>query len=151
MKVAEVAVRPPVTIQPDETIADAARLMASAGVGALVVTEKDRPVGIVTDRDLVVRAIAKNVPSDGRVDSVMSMNVIAVEGSSDIRDAIRAFSHHAVRRLPVIGAGRVEGMLTFDDVVVALSQQFAEVTRGVTAQLLFPHGNDEPALPVLTR
>ena len=149
MNVAELAVRPPVTIQPDETIATAARLMASAGVGALVVTEKDRPVGIVTDRDLIVRAIAKSIPTDGRVDSVMSMNVIAVEGSSDVRDAMRAFSHHAVRRLPVIHEGRVHGMLTFDDVVVALSQQFAEVTRGVTAQLMFPHGHDDPDLPAL--
>lgn len=147
MRVADVVIRPPVTIRCDETIASAAKLMATAGVGAVVVTDNDRPVGIVTDRDLVVRAVAKNTPTDGRVDSVMSMNLIAIEGSSDIRDAIRAFSHHAVRRLPVVNSGRVEGMLTFDDVVVALSLQFSEVTRGVTAQMMFPHGQDEPAVP----
>jgi signal-transduction protein with cAMP-binding, CBS, and nucleotidyltransferase domain len=148
MNVADVALRPPVTIRPEATIAEAARLMASAGVGALVVIETEHPVGIVTDRDLVIRALAKHVPDDGRIDSVMSTNVVAVEGSSDIREAMRAFSHHAVRRLPVITAGRVMGMLTVDDVVVALSQQFSEVTRGVTAQLLFPHGLDEPEPPV---
>jgi CBS domain-containing protein len=148
MNVADVVLRPPVTIRPEATIGEAARLMASAGVGALVIAESEHPLGIVTDRDLVIRALANHVPDDGRIDSVMSTNVVAVEGSSDIRDAMLAFSHHAVRRLPVMTSGLIVGMLTFDDVVVALSQQFSEVTRGVTAQLLFPHGLDEPATPV---
>jgi signal-transduction protein with cAMP-binding, CBS, and nucleotidyltransferase domain len=147
MKVEDIVFRPPVTVPPDTTVEAAANAMARAGVGAIIVVEQEHPVGIVTDRDLVVRVLAKHLPSDARIDSVMSMNVIAMEASSDVRDAVRAFGHHAVRRLPVVKAGRVVGMLTFDDLVVHLAQEFGEVTKGVTAQLMFPHAFDEPAAP----
>lgn len=149
MKVEEMALRAPVTAPPETTIHHAAQLMARQAVGALIITEGERLLGIVTDRDLIVRAIAKNLPLDTRVDDVMSMNVIALDAGADIRDALRAFGHHAVRRLPVVAEGRVSGMLALDDLVVALAGQFAEVTQGLTAQLLFPHAFDEATPPAV--
>jgi signal-transduction protein with cAMP-binding, CBS, and nucleotidyltransferase domain len=150
MKVADLSARPAVTVAPEATITQAATLMFRAGVGCLVVVEHDQLVGIVTDRDLVVRAVAQGVPSDTRIDFVMSTNVIAVDRHADIRDAIASFHHHAVRRMPVVDGDQVVGLVSLDDMIVALSKVFADVTHGMTAQMVFPHGNDEPAVPALS-
>ena len=102
MRIEELTVRPPVTASPATTIQQAAALMARDAVGTLVITEGERVVGIVTDRDVVVRAVAKNLPLDSRIDGVMSMNVIALDAGTDVRDALHAFGQHAVRRLPIV-------------------------------------------------
>jgi CBS domain-containing protein len=80
---------------------------------------------------------------------VMSMNVIAVDRHADIRDAIALFHHHAVRRMPVVDGDQVVGLISLDDMMVALSKVFADVTHGLTAQLVFPHGNDEADVPAI--
>jgi predicted transcriptional regulator len=85
-----------------------------------------------------------------RIDSVMSTNVMAVDRHADIRDAIAAFHHHAVRRMPVVDGDQVVGLVSLDDLIVSLSKVFADVTHGLTAQLVFPHGNDEPPVPALS-
>jgi CBS domain-containing protein len=150
MKVADLSARPAVTVAPDATVAQAATLMSRAGVGCLVVVDADRLVGIVTDRDLVCRVLAHGVATDVRIDSVMSTNVMAVDRHADIRDAIAAFHHHAVRRMPVVDGDQVVGLVSLDDLIVSLSKVFADVTHGLTAQLVFPHGNDEPPVPALS-
>jgi signal-transduction protein with cAMP-binding, CBS, and nucleotidyltransferase domain len=149
MKVADLSARPAVTIQPSSTVAQTAALMSRVGVGSVVVVDGDQLVGIVTDRDLVVRSLAKHLPADARIDSVMSMNVIAVDRHADIRDAIALFHHHAVRRMPVVDGDQVVGLISLDDMMVALSKVYADVTHGLTAQLVFPHGNDEADVPAI--
>lgn len=149
MKIEDITMRPPVTASPATTVSEAARLMAAHAVGSLVIAEGEQLVGIVTDRDLVLRVLARNLPSDTRVDDVMSMNVIALDAGADVRDALRAFSLHAVRRLPIVDHGRVTGLLSLDDLVVVLSNQLGEVTQGLAAQLLFPHAFDEPSPPTI--
>ena len=94
-----------------------------------------------------MRALARYLPLDTRVDSIMSMNVIALDAGADVRDAMRAFSLHAVRRLPIVDHGKVTGLLALDDVIVVLSKQFGDVTQGLAAQLLFPHAFDEASPP----
>jgi CBS domain-containing protein len=135
----------PVTVAPDRTIADVAALMDRAVVGGVVVVDDDRLVGIVTDRDLVVRALARRAPADARVDSVMSTDVITLDASADVRDAIRIFSSHAIRRLPLVDGGRMVGMITVDDLVVDAASDLAELVRPLTGQLIF--GHPEPAVP----
>lgn len=149
MKVADLSARPAVTVAPEATVAESAALMARTGVGCLVVVDHDRLVGIVTDRDLVVRGLAKHVPADSRVDSLMTTHVVAVDRHADIRDAIASFHHHAVRRMPVVDGDQVVGLVSLDDLIVTLSKVFGDVTHGLTAQLVFPHGSDEAPLPVL--
>ncbi len=149
MKVRVFLLRSAVTIECDATLAVAARTMANDGVGTLVVTDHGRLTGVVTDRDLVIRAIARSLAMDARIDSIMSMNVVAIDVDSDIRDAQRAFSHHAVRRLPVLDGEAVVGLLSIDDMMVTLSEELSEVTRGITAQLMFPHAADPVAPPAV--
>jgi CBS domain-containing protein len=139
MQVKDAIRKPPVTIDAADTVARAAKQMDEAAVGALVVVDDDRPVGIVTDRDLVVRAIARGYSLDSRIDSVMSMGVVAIDADADIRHAIELFSQHAIRRLPVVDGGRMCGMITLDDLVVDLTQDLERATKPLAAQVLFGH------------
>lgn len=147
MKIEEMALRPVVVLPPDATLADTAETMADQGVGSVVVVDdRDRIVGIVTDRDVVVHGIARGVPLDGRIDAIMSLDVVSVDGSTDVRDVVRLFGRHSFRRLPVTSHGRVAGMVSLDDLIVAFAEEFAEITRGVAGQLMFPRAG-EPAGP----
>jgi len=82
--------RPGISIEADQTIRQAARLMEQTGVGALAVVDGGQLVGIVTDRDLVQRAVAPGLDLGGRVDAVMSMPVDSIEAGDDLHDAVRA-------------------------------------------------------------
>jgi CBS domain-containing protein len=149
MNVSDIALRPAVTELPGASIADVAATMARQGVGCVVIVEHGRLLGIVTDRDLVVRGVARALPLDSRIDAVMSMDVIAIDRDADIRSAIASFGHHAVRRMPVVDGHRVVGLVSLDDLVVSLAGAFDACARGLTAQLLFPHASDEAPTPVV--
>ena len=143
MRAIEAMRKPPVTIGAGESIAEAARRMDDQVVGALVVLEGDRPVGIVTDRDITVRAVAHDLPTDARVDAVMSRGVIALPADAEMRDALPLFHSHAIRRLPLVESGRMVGMLTTDDLLIDLVADLAEIVRPITGQVVF--GYSEPS------
>lgn len=147
MKVKEFLQRSPVIIEPGETIDRAARTMAREGVGILMVADAGRLIGVVTDRDLVVRAMGERLPTDARVDSVMSMDVVSVAADSDARDVVRTFSRHGVRRLPVLDGTEIVGLVSVDQMLVVLAEEFGEAIKGVTAQLMFPHAGDPTPVP----
>jgi CBS domain-containing protein len=137
----------PETIEAGDTITRAAQRMDEAAVGALVVIDEDRPVGIVTDRDLVVRAKARGYPRDSRVDSVMTTGLVGIDADEDLRQAIQLFSHHAIRRLPVVEGDEIRGMITLDDVVIDLAHDLEEATKPLAAQVLFGHPEAKPPVP----
>ena len=147
MRAREAIRKPPETIEADETIARAAHQMDEAAVGALVVIDDGRPVGIVTDRDLVVRAMARRYPLDSRVDSVMTTGLVGIDAEEDVRQAIQLFSHHAIRRLPVVEGDEIRGMITLDDVVIDLAHDLDEATKPLAAQVLFGHPEAKPPVP----
>lgn len=131
MKVSEAMTAPPVTVPPDVGLAEAARRMADASVGSvLVVDDEGVLLGIVTDRDVAVRGLGGGLDRDARVDAVMSARVVTVDAGDDLQTAYRAFRRTGVRRLPVLELGRAVGVLTVDDL-------FLDVFRGL-ADLLGP-------------
>lgn len=142
----DAARKPPATIAADRTITQAAQEMDRLAVGALVVVEPSgRPAGIVTDRDLVVRALARRADPEARVDSVMTTDLVALAPDADLREAFGIFERHALRRLPLVADDVVVGMLTMDDLVVDVTADLARLTRPITAQVLF--GHQEPSTP----
>ena len=147
MNVRDLIVKPPVTMAADATVEAAANLMDQRAVGAVVIVDDGRPVGIVTDRDLVVRGMARRIPPDARIDSVMSTGIVAIDATADVQHAIAVFNHHPFRRLPVVDGADIVGMVTVDDLVVAISRALADLTTGVTAQLLFGHAEAKPPVP----
>jgi signal-transduction protein with cAMP-binding, CBS, and nucleotidyltransferase domain len=146
MHAIDAARKPPATIAADRTITQAAQEMDHLAVGALVVVEPNgRPVGIVTDRDLVVRAVARRADPEARVDSVMTTDLVALAPDADLREAFGIFERHALRRLPLVADDVVVGMLTMDDLVVDVTADLGRLTRPITAQVLF--GHQEPSTP----
>jgi CBS domain-containing protein len=122
--------------------------MEQAGVGALVVLDGEAPVGIVTDRDLVRRVLAKNLPADGRVDSVMSAPLLTVDADADVHEVFAFMRSHAVRRYPVVRGERFVGMLSVDDLFVHLAADLADLVRPVTGQVVFAQRDSQlPAVP----
>lgn len=149
MKVSDLTWRTPVTIDSAASISSAAERLAEQGVGALVVLDGERPVGIVTDRDLVTRGIAKRVSPDGRIDSLMSMGVIVLDADEDVEELYATFARNAVRRVPVVDGHRVVGMVTLDDALVATAGEMTDLAGVLSTQIAFPHARDEPEMPVV--
>jgi CBS domain-containing protein len=138
----------PTTIETDRTVTDAARLMDEHAVGALVVTDHDRLVGVVTDRDIVVRGVARRISPDARIDGVMSTEPVTLPAGADVRDVLPLFRSHAVRRIVLVDGDRPVGVVTVDDLLVDLAADLADLARPVTGQVLFGHG--EPGVPATT-
>ena len=150
MKVRDLTWRAPVTIDCAETIAAAAQKLSVEGVGALVVMDAGQPIGVVTDRDLVTRGIAKHVPADGRIDSLMSMGVIGLDADEDAEELFGVYARHAIRRVPVLEGARVVGMVSLDDAIVSVSQHLNDLAGVLTTQIAYPGARDEPPTPVVT-
>lgn len=146
MRAIDAVHKPPMTIDAAATVTDAAQAMDRGAVGALVVTDGDRPVGIVTDRDLVVRGMARRTPSDARVDSVMSTDLVTMAPDVDVHDALAKFREHDIRRLPLVDGGRVVGVLTVDDLIVDLARDLGSLLGPIAGQVA--SGGPEPSLPV---
>ena len=139
MRIIDAVRRPGVPIEADRTIRDAAVLMESTGLGALVVCDGGEPVGMVTDRDLVRRALAKGLDPEGRVDGVMTMPLETIDAEADLHDAVQVFGSKAVRRLAVVDDGTFVGVVAVDDLVIDLASDLAAVARPLTAEAVFAH------------
>lgn len=132
-------------IGPERTLGDAAELMDQAGVGALAVIDGDRLVGIVTDRDLVRRGLARGLRPDARVDAVMTTPVVTIDADADLHRAYAVFRTNAIRRLAVVRDGAFAGMVTVDDLLIDLAADLNDLVRPVTAEVLF--GHHDPVVP----
>lgn len=117
--VGEVMTRNPVTVGTDATIVDAARLMRDRDIGPLVVVDGETVQGIVTDRDIVVRAVAEGRdPSTVRISEVCTVDVETVSPDEPISDVVRRMEQRDVRRLPVVEGGRPVGIVSMGDLAV---------------------------------
>lgn len=124
MRIKEICSRVVVVAEPGTDLREAARLMRDHHVGALVVVEgsdgSKRPIGIVTDRDIVVAVVAATdvEPETLTVGDVMSRNLVVAEESIGVFEAVDLMQDHGTRRLPVVGAeGRLVGIVTLEDVL----------------------------------
>lgn len=106
------------TLDPDASLEEAARLMGAADVAVIPIVENGRAVGILTDRDIVVRALAKGLsPDETAVGDIMTCELIACGEDDDVQDVRRRMSRRRVRRMLVLDAdGALKGMLKFDEI-----------------------------------
>lgn len=127
--VVEIMTHTPVTIREDATAHDAAGLMRDKEIGSLVVVEAGKPMGIVTERDLVTKVAASDTqPSRVLVRDIMSSPVVAVHPDEEVAEAARLMSQRKIRRLPVVQEGKLVGIVTEND-IVRIWPQLIEVTR----------------------
>ncbi|MER6216975.1 CBS domain-containing protein [Streptomyces sp. NPDC001674] len=127
---------PAVSVTPTTTVTEAARRMAVHGVGCLAVTEGGALRGIVTDRDIAVRAVASGLDGDGPVRQVMTTPAVTVGVDDDIHTAYRTFRNSGVRRLPVLDGHRVVGVLTVDDLLMDVFRRVADLLGPVAWSVL---------------
>ena len=128
---------PVVTVQPTQSVRDAALLMRDRHVGAVLVVDDDRPIGIVTDRDIVMRAIIEGRdPNTTPVRDVMSGGLTVAASDQKIDDAVIAIRTAGVRRLPIVNAaGKAIGIVTLDDLVVLMAGELNLVASAVQSNL----------------
>ncbi len=116
----ELMTHDPRSIAGDSTLLDAARLMRDDDIGALVVEREGAVAGIVTDRDIVVRAVAEGRdPGSTRVADVASMEAVTVTPDQSVEDVRRLMREHDVRRVVVEQDGRAAGIFSLGDLAVA--------------------------------
>ena len=127
-----------VAVTPDRTIVDVAKLMDASGIGIVAVLDGDQLTGVVTDRDLVRRGMARGYGPDARVDSVMSTPVYTIDADVDLRNAYEEFRKHAVRRLCVVDHGRFVGVLSLDDLFLDLAAELVSLTIPLASEALYP-------------
>jgi CBS domain-containing protein len=116
MKVSEVMTRDVQTIRPDDPVQQAASFMLSADAGSIPVTDGERLIGMITDRDIAVRGIAKGYGPDTPVRELMTDDVICVREDDNVEDIASKMSEARVRRLPVIDSNeRLCGIISLGD------------------------------------
>ncbi len=137
MRIVEICTRDAVHIGPDASVADAAELMRTRHVGALVVVEQPNgeryPVGIITDRDIVLTVVSKRIdPERITVADVMSRDLVSCGEHDELFGAIQAMRLHGVRRMPVLdGKGALRGMLSADDAMAAIGQHLTDLAAAL--------------------
>ena len=124
-RVGDIMTSGPIILRHDQLVADAARVMRDQAVGLVLVTQEDRLYGVLTDRDIVVRAIAESGGPDTELAGICSRYVVAVNVVDDAAEAVRLMRENAVRRLPVIDNGQVVGLVSLGDVTVEQDKRSA--------------------------
>ncbi|HLN32228.1 MAG TPA: CBS domain-containing protein [Gemmataceae bacterium] len=136
MKTIEKFVKRVVTAMPQETLAAVARLMEQHNVGAVVLAENHRPVGIVTDRDLALHIAAHGVPLQAPAARVMSTPVMTVGRDDGVFDTTQSMMESGVRRLPVVDEdGRLVGLVTLDDLLRVLGRELSNLLDGIRSEM----------------
>ncbi len=117
MQVFEVMAPDVQVVSPEQTIREAARLMAERDIGALPVGENDRLVGMVTDRDIAVRAVAAGYGPDTKIEEVMSREVMYCFEDEELNHVASNMGRIKVRRLPVLNRSkRLVGIVSIGDI-----------------------------------
>jgi CBS domain-containing protein len=126
-----------VTVEPDTSISDVAKTMAREDVGCVLVLDNNKPRGLITDRDIVMRCIAKNIDVDDcTVENVMTESLQTVKETDGIFDCIETMRGAGVRRIPVVNdRNQVVGIISFGDLLAVLSSEFYELTSNTTPSL----------------
>ena len=122
-----------VTASPDDSVDHLAATMDEEGVGSVVITNGDTPVGIVTDRDLAIRVLAEGLDTESLTAAdVMSEGLATIERGAGFYQATNLMSEHGVRRLPVCEGDTLVGIITSDDITELIAdeeQQLADIIR----------------------
>ncbi|HEX9879296.1 MAG TPA: CBS domain-containing protein [Candidatus Binatia bacterium] len=126
-----------VTGSAELTLLEAARLMRSRHVGSIVVVEGNRPIGILTDRDIVVKAVAEEKdPREVRIHEAMTRDPAVVNINYDPMDATRIMKERGLRRLPVVDEHRhLMGIVTLDDILGLLGREAADLAEAVHTEM----------------
>lgn len=124
---ARLLVRDVITITGTETISEAARVMRDNRIGAVIVAESDRPVGIFTERDLLNKVVAEGVdPAKTPVSRFMTRNPVTVDASEPIDKVFATLAQGLFRHLPITDQGKLVGIISMTDIAGVLREVFLQ-------------------------
>lgn len=141
MSISDICKNKAITISKDETIQHAAKLMRDNAIGSIVVTQNEEgeevPIGIVTDRDIAIKAVAEKTSlKDVKVSHVMCKDLLVIEDDQDINDAIETMEAKKVRRAPIINEeGEICGIVSLDDLLVYMAKGLTKLAGLVEKQI----------------
>jgi CBS domain-containing protein len=132
--------RPVCTLPPGASCLEAAQRLRDEAVGCVVVSEDERPLGIVTDRDLVVRVMAAGLdPEKTLLRDAMSGQPVFLARERSLEQVFVTMREQRVRRIPVVDAeGRLEGVLALDDLLLLLAGQLGDLAEAIRGELELP-------------
>jgi CBS domain-containing protein len=137
MRVEEACRKAPVTTGPDETVREAAKRMKQLGVGSIVVVDSlEKPVGMVTDRDIVQRVVRRRMdPDTTTLGEIMSVDIVSVWHSSPVERAFHRMRQEDSRRVIVTDdLGHVVGIITVDDAIPLITDELQKISGVLAAQ-----------------
>jgi CBS domain-containing protein len=115
--VKDIMVKPVITIDQEKTVKQAGELMKKTRRGCLIVTRQGKPVGIISDSDIIKRVVAKNIlPSKIKVKKIMSSPLITISPDEDMLTAVRKMKKNNIHRLPVVSEGKLVGLISLSDI-----------------------------------
>ncbi len=118
MAVKDLMVKKVITVKPNTQVKEAVKLMNKHEIGCLVVEKKRKPVGIITERDVLTKIISQSKnPEQVKVSEIMSKPLIVGQVDMDIGDAARIMLKRNVKKLPIVSDGKLVGLITLTDVV----------------------------------
>jgi len=137
MSFPEGLVKKPRTIGVQENAMDAARIMASYGIGSLIVIDADRPVGVVTDRDLALKVLCNELdPEFCMVGDCMNDEVVSICEEEGTTKAIDLMRRYEIRRLPVVTKeGRLVGIVSSDDLIISLAHDLTDLSSVIRTEI----------------
>ena len=112
-----------VSVCVENSVFEAAELMSSKQVSCLVIMDGEMPIGIVTERDIVRRVVAKKMPLETKVLEIMSKSLITVDADASLKEAARLMSSNKIRRLPVLKQNKLVGIVVAADFVRNLGKK----------------------------
>lgn len=130
--VREIMTPNPIALSRDATLVEAAKEMKMNDIGDVIVQDDGKIIGIVTDRDIVVRALAEGAnPDQKRLGEICSGNIVSVAPNDPLDEAVKLMRDHAIRRLPVVENDKVVGILSLGDLAIERDQKSAlgEISR----------------------
>jgi CBS domain-containing protein len=132
MKLSDIFTKKAISARPEDTLAAVAARMREHHVGAVVIAEERRPVGIVTDRDLALALGARGLSPQTPAREVMTRSVLAIPDDADVFTATKYIRECEVRRLPIVDReDRLVGMVTLDDLLGRLGRELCDLAEGI--------------------
>ncbi len=136
MKLNDIFTKNVISAGPEESLAAVALQMQEHNVGTVVIVEKQRPVGIITDRDLALALGARGVRPQTAVREVMTRHVLAIPEDMSIYSATKFMREREVRRLPIVDReDRLVGIVTLDDLLRFLGREMYNLAEGIKHEM----------------
>jgi len=146
MKVSDAMTSDVRVVRPEQSICEAAQIMAECDSGALPVTDGERLIGVVTDRDIAIRAVAREMSPDTTVGEIMSTEVLYCYEDESLEDVAQNMGDMQVRRMPVMSrAKRLVGIVSIGDLSLTTSPDVTGLAVADVSRPGGPHSQTHPA------